>query len=52
MQSGVLQIALGIGLLYAWWSGALAVLIEGITDVIRGQPAPGSLFDAATAGRR
>lgn len=52
VQAGVLQIALALGLLYAFWSGALAVLIEGITTVARGEPAPGRLFDAVTAGGR
>lgn len=52
VQSGVLQIGIAIGLLYAFWSGALAVLLEGLTVAVRGEPGDrGSLFAAATAGR-
>lgn len=52
VQAGVLQLVIALGLFYAFWSGALAVLIDGVTTVIRGGPQPGRLFDAVTAGSR
>lgn len=51
VQGGVVQIALAIGLLYAFWSGALAVLLEGIGRAIRGEDPGTGLLSAATAGR-
>jgi hypothetical protein len=51
VQGGVVQLLLAVGLLYAFWSGALAAVIEGLTAAIRGQEPGIRLFDAATAGR-
>lgn len=49
VQGGVLQLALALGLFYAFWSGALSVLLAGIGSATHGRR-PGSLWQAATAG--
>lgn len=50
VQSGLVQLLVAISLLYAFWSGALAALIDGLTRGIRGENSGESLWAALTAG--
>lgn len=52
VQSGILQLLLGIGLLFAWWSGALAFLLSGLTAGVRGEQPPAKLWDSITGGTK
>ena len=49
VQGGILQLVLALGLFYAFWSGALDVLIDSIRRAVNGEQ-PGRLWDAVTAG--
>ncbi len=50
VQSGLVQLVVAVSLLYAFWSGALAALIDGLTRGIRGEDPGTGLYDALTSG--
>lgn len=51
VPAGVVQLVVAAGLLYAWWSGALAVLLNGLTAGVTGRDPGVGLWEAVTAGR-